>query len=98
MFPMQALSTPGAPARMPGAAAGYPSCVLVEGGTDGPGGGRLGCLFSCMSEEAEELERARQGGPAVRMDSFLGTVATKPFPSFSRAASVPSWSVMKTCN
>ena len=61
-------------------------------------GGRLGCLFSCMSAEAEELERARQGGPVVRMDSFLGMVATKPFPSFSRAATVPSRSVMKTCN
>lgn len=62
-----------------------------------PGGG-LGRLLSCMSEEAEELERAHQGGPVVRMDSFLGMVATKPFPHFSIVATAASRSVMKTCN
>lgn len=74
-----------------------PRACLWRGGRMVPAGG-LGWLLSCMSEEAEELERAHQGGPVVRMASFLGMVATKLFPCFSIAATALSRSVMKTCN
>ena len=45
-------------------------CVLGEAGL---------VLISCMGE-AEELERAHQGGLVVGMASSLGIVAMKPFP------------------
>lgn len=69
---------PGSPAQEGWGGDRNSPCLLVEGEWK-TGGGR-GWLLSPVSREAEESARPHQGGLVVRMASFLGTVATKPFP------------------
>ena len=57
-------------------------------------GGR-GWTLSRMSGEVEESETARQGGLMAGMASFLGTVATKPFPQLLHSSTVLSQSVIE---
>lgn len=65
-------------AWIPGGDSKHP-CVLVEGRRDGLRG-RPGLVVIPCVRGSGGVRRARQGGLVVRMASFLGTVATEPFP------------------
>lgn len=55
----------------------------------------LGWPVSHVSGEVEESEMARQGGLMAGMASFLGTVASKPFPQLLHSSTVLSRSVIE---